>query len=105
MGSAAAAYNYWLIGLYSNGTLGQFSRRSIATGLLQKRQSLSSKLFDSINEAFNRTFNLSISQIANPSIPNPFGGSENITLSDSSGSGQAIPFWPLIQPERNVDLM
>lgn len=96
-----------MIAVYSNGTLGQFSKRTDTTKSIVKRdsQALSSVFLDELNNAFNQTFNLSIPQIANPSIPNPFGGKENITLSDNSAAGQAVPFWTLIQPERKVDLM
>jgi len=106
MGSAAAAWNYWWIAIASNGTLGQFSKRSDSGTPLDKRQSgFSLEILEGVDQAFNQTFNLSLSQIANPSVPNPFGGADNITLADGSEAGQSVPFWPLIQPERKLDLM
>lgn len=50
-------------------------------------------------------FGYNLSQIVNPSVPNPFGGTENITMVDDYEIGQAVPFWGLIQPERDVDVM
>ncbi|CEH18904.1 lysophospholipase plb1 [Ceraceosorus bombacis] len=46
-------------------------------------------------------------------VPNPFSGLENrqvasqnnITLVDGGEDGANIPFWPLIQPARNLDLV
>lgn len=107
MGSAAAAWNYWWIAVVSNNTLGQFSKRSSdSSATIEKRQSaFGLETLEGLNEAFNQTFNLSLSQIADPSVPNPFGGPENITLADGSEAGQSIPFWSLIQPERKLDLM
>lgn len=97
MASVAAAYNFWWLGAISNGTLGQFSKRDELLG----KESL-----ETINEAFAKYFNLTLAEIANPSIPNPFdGGKENITFADSSEAGQSDPFTPLIQPERRVDFM
>lgn len=106
MGSAAAAWNYWWIAIASNGTLGNFAKRAVSAATLDKRQSASDiETLDGLNQVFNQTFNLSLSQIANPSVPNPFGGEENITLADGSEAGQSVPFWSLIQPERKLDLM
>lgn len=106
MGSAAAAWNYWWIAVMSNNTLGQFSKREAATATIDKRQSAYGiETLEGLNDAFNQTFNLSLSQIANPSVPNPFGGPDNITLVDGSEAGQSVPFWSLIQPERKLDLM
>jgi lysophospholipase len=106
MGSAAAAWNYWWIAAASNNSLGQFSKRSAPSGNIEKRQSaFGIETLEVFNEAFNQTFNLSLSQIADPSVPNPFGGPDNITLTDGSEAGQSIPFWSLIQPERKLDLM
>ncbi|KAK5047684.1 hypothetical protein LTR84_006349 [Exophiala bonariae] len=106
MGSAAAAWNYWWIAIASNGTLGNFAKRGVSAATLNKRQSgYSLETLEGLNEAFNQTFNLSLSQIANPSVPNPFGGDENITLADGSEAGQSIPFWSLIQRERKLDLI
>lgn len=62
-------------------------------------------LFSSLDGGFQEAFGYNLSQIVNPSIPNPFGGAENLTFVDNYETGQAVPFWPLIQPERKVDLM
>lgn len=106
MGSAAAAWNYWWIAIASNNSLGQFSKRSDSEITLEKRQSgFSLDTLEALDQAFSQTFNLSLSQIANPSVPNPFGGHDNITLADGSEAGQSVPFWSLIQPARKLDLM
>lgn len=107
----AAAYNGWYLGVESNNTLGQPSYYHFSQGPdgynFTKRATPEppTGLFTELDGGFQEAFGYNVSQIVNPSIPNPFGGAENITLVDDYEVGQAIPFWPLIQPERNVDLM
>lgn len=105
MGCVAAAYNFWEIGILSNGSSGGFSKRSNARESRHKRQDFLPEFFAEVNGVFNNTVNYSVPEIANPSTPNPFGGSENITFADNAEVGQGIPFWPLIQPERKLDFM
>jgi lysophospholipase len=95
LGSVASAWNYWWLETETNDTLGQFSKRSDSFDLL----------IEETDESFAEAWNLTVAQISNPSIPNPFGGKDNITFADGSEAGQSIPFLPLIQPERRVDFM
>lgn len=105
LASTASAYNFWWLSAISNGTLGQFSKREV-----EERQLIRRELFfrldtlESLNQAFNQTFNLSLAQIVNPSLPAAFSD-ENITLADGSEAQQSIPFWSLIQPERKLDVI
>ncbi|KAJ6017130.1 hypothetical protein N7451_000509 [Penicillium sp. IBT 35674x] len=105
MGSAASAWNSWWLGATTNGTLGQFSKRHH----LEKRDSdsfltgISSLSY--LNNYFKEAYGYTLAQISNPSIPNPFNSEENITFADGSETGQSVPFWPLIQPERKVDFI
>lgn len=126
MSSVASAWNFWWLSAISNGTLGSFSKRDSqpqprgrydrsgpsskpSTQSFSKRAaSFDVSILETINQAFNTTFNLSVSQISNPSIPVTFeatDGSYNVTLADGSEALQSIPFWSLIAPNRHTDLI
>lgn len=99
MATAASAWNFWYLSAMTNGTLGQFTKRGMESAALDA-------LVEEVDEAFSEEWSYTVSEISNPSIPNPFGDSEeNLTLADGSEAGQAIPFLPLIQPERKVDFI
>lgn len=107
----ASAYNWWWLAAVTNGTLGQFAKRSAesdANDLARRSEGLvglSLETLEELNQAFNVTFNLTLSQIANPSVPAAFSLHKNVTLADNSEAGQCLPFWSLIQPERQVDFI
>ncbi|KAJ6013739.1 hypothetical protein N7540_008330 [Penicillium herquei] len=105
LGAVSAAFNYWWLSATTNDTLGQFSKRQSS---LQKRDDDSLTgiaSLESLSDAFAEFFGLTLAQIANPSIPNPFTSEDTITFADTSEAGQSVPFWPLIQPERDVDFI
>lgn len=108
MSSAAAAYNWWWLSAITNGTLGQFSKRSTQAdthSLARRSPPFELSIIESLNQAFNETFDLSLAQIANPSVPVAFNTEQNVTLADGSEVLQSVPFWSLIQPERQVDFI
>ncbi|OJJ42657.1 hypothetical protein ASPZODRAFT_124987 [Penicilliopsis zonata CBS 506.65] len=98
MGTAASAWNFWYLSEVSNGTLGQFTKRDMESAALDA-------LVEDVDAIFSELWNYTVAEISNPSIPNPFGSQENLTLADGSEAGQAIPLLPLIQPARKVDLI
>ncbi|KAJ9641659.1 hypothetical protein H2204_002721 [Knufia peltigerae] len=114
MGLAASAFNFWYIEALSNGTLAQFSKRSnAAEHSLAKRADFPAATVESLFDAFQEYFNLTKQQTVSPIIPNPFAGMPGtkgpepatLSLADGSEMGQSIPFWPMIQPARNVDFI
>lgn len=113
MSTAAAAWNYWWLEAVSNDILGAFSKRSLAHSSLPTHQLtrrsdtslFSIDYLEALNDQFNETFGISLSQIANPSIPAAFSPTKNITLADNSEALQAIPLWSLIQPARNPNFI
>lgn len=115
LGLAASAFNFYTIEADSNGTLAQFPKRSEQSAhQLQKRADFPATTVNSIYAAFKQYFNLTESETALATIPNPYAGLPGmngaiepnaLTLVDGSESGQSIPYWPLIQPARNVDFM
>ncbi|PWY77487.1 lysophospholipase [Aspergillus heteromorphus CBS 117.55] len=102
LGTVASAWNYWYLEAVSNDTLGMFSKRD---GRVEKRDALIDELVELVDGVFSEYFNYTVSQIANPSIPNAFNPAENITFADGSEAGQSIAFLPLIQPERKLDFI
>ncbi|KAK5270578.1 hypothetical protein LTR99_005020 [Exophiala xenobiotica] len=120
LGLAASAVNAWYIEALSNGTLAQFSKkRSLqvpppgSVQSLQKRAGFPLATINYLFEAYQQYFNLTKVQAVSPSVPNPFAGMPGangpepatLTLADGSEGGQAIPFWPMLQPARNLDFI
>ncbi|KIV80847.1 hypothetical protein PV11_08323 [Exophiala sideris] len=118
LGLAAAAWNYYTIESDSNGTLAPFPKRSLSSNedshQLQKRADFPTATINAVYAAFQQYFNLTETEAASPTIPNPYSGMPGmsggvepagLTLADGSEAGQSIPFWPLIQPDRNVDFI
>lgn len=102
MGCAAAAWNTWYEqAYYPNSTAGAFSKRATSSG----GGTVTDKSFlDLVTGLFEKAFGYNGKQIASPSVPDPFA-SGNISFVDGSEAKQSIPFIPLIQPDRRVDLM
>lgn len=114
LGLAASAFNFWYIEALSNGTLAHFSKRSnVAEHSLGKRADFPAATVNSLLDAFQQYFNLTKQQSVSPIIPNPYAGMPGtngpepatLSLADGSEGGQAVPFWPMLQPARNVDFM
>lgn len=130
LGTTAEAFNFWYIENLSNGTLAQFSKRSIAANerleshltprlptedesgsSLKKRATpppLSS--LEQLTVGFNSTFGLSLRDISNAIYPNPWNGlpgqsSPYLKLVDGSEGGQTLPFWGQIQPARGLEFI
>ncbi|KAL9614306.1 MAG: hypothetical protein Q9167_001189 [Letrouitia subvulpina] len=93
------------------GNLNPFSKGSKdESASLAKRYLFPSDVIDEIVDAFQEYFNLSLSDIAYSSIPNPFAGlstsspefqaAEQIKIVDASEGGQTIPLWGQIQSAR-----
>jgi lysophospholipase len=110
LGTSSSAWNFWLIESLTNNTEGQFAKRD-----LEKRQSRpdgDNPETLSLIPFFESTFNLSLNDSLYGVYPNPFQGYNNslvdvetLELVDGSESGQTIPFWPLLQPSREVDFI
>jgi lysophospholipase len=111
MGTSSTAWNLWLLESLTNNTVGQFAKRDT----LDKRQSrpdaANPQILDLI-DFFESAFNLSLNDSLYGVYPNPFQGfnnslvnETNLELVDGSESGQTIPFWPLLQPAREVDFI
>lgn len=118
VGSSSNAWNGWLLESESNNTLGLFAKRSLSdeSHSLVKRQGPSyganAQNLELI-QVFESTFNLSLNDSLYAVYPNPFQGYGNtstanqstLEIVDGSESGQTVPIWPLIQPDRDVDLI
>ncbi|KIW24757.1 uncharacterized protein PV07_10451 [Cladophialophora immunda] len=115
---AAGAFNFWYIGAKSNGTLAQFPKRSLTTAhSLGKRDVIfPAAEVNGLVEAFEQDLNLSFTDTMYATLPNPFAGlpyrggvkgtePPSLSLADGSEDGQALPFWPLIQPARQSDFI
>ena len=110
MGSTSAGFNIWYIEDFSNFTEGGFAKRS-----LQKRASFPEEELGEFTELFAEVFGLNVTSITYAVWPNPFLGlssssslikeSEDLRVVDGSESGQSIPLWGLIQPDRDVDFI
>jgi lysophospholipase len=118
IGSSSSAWNLWLLESLTNNTIGQFAKRDLEeadTHALLKRQSrpdAANPEILSLITFFESTFNLSLNDSLYAVYPNPFQGfnnsminEETLEIVDGSESGQTIPLWPVIQPERNVDFI
>ncbi|RAK95077.1 lysophospholipase [Aspergillus ibericus CBS 121593] len=113
IGSSANAFNFWYLETISNGTLGQFAKRSSKNNLA-KRLTPPSDL-DELVDAFKESFDLHLTDITYSTYPNPFANlssssgnahtSPDLNLVDGSETGQTIPLWGQIQPARNVDFI
>lgn len=106
--TVASAWNYWYLSAISNGTLGNFPKRSMEVELEKRGSYFPISQIETVDNIFQQYFNLSVAAISNPSLPNPFGekaGSGNITLADGTEGDQCLPLWSLIQPSRNADFM
>lgn len=129
-GSTADAFNFYLLDIFSNGTLPLFAKRDETPAPIDKRESSSSganPILELVHE-INKEFNLTTNESLWATYPNPFLGynedmaevDELLLVSclayfqrqrtygvqvDGSETGQTIPFWPLIHPERKVDLI
>ncbi|OJZ83665.1 hypothetical protein ASPFODRAFT_140016 [Aspergillus luchuensis CBS 106.47] len=115
IGTSAGAFNFWYLESVSNGTLGQFAKRSTThKSSLAKRLSKPANL-NGLVEAFADTFDLNLTEVAYSTFPNPFTNlslstgnahtSPTLKLVDGSETGQTIPLWGQIQPARNVDFI
>jgi lysophospholipase len=123
-GSCASAFNFWYIEGASNGSLAQFSKRSMLSSgpeeppSLVKRNSATKKLVQIttiLANTFKKYFGVPMENAFTTPWPNPFYQLKRISskwyngkfleLVDATEVGQAIPFWPLIQPERHVSLV
>jgi lysophospholipase len=115
IGSSSSAWNFWLLESMTNNTEGQFAKRALDEHNLEKRQSrpdAANPEILSLVSFFESTFNLSLNDSLYAVYPNPFQGYNNslvdedtLEIVDGSESGQTIPFWPVLQPERNVDFI
>ncbi|RDH34733.1 lysophospholipase [Aspergillus welwitschiae] len=115
IGTSADAFNFWYLESVSNGTLGQFAKRSAThESSLTKRLSQPANL-NALVDAFQETFDLNLTKISYSKFPNPFTNlslstgnthkSSTLNLVDGSETGQTIPLWGQIQPARNVDFI
>ncbi|KAJ9607997.1 hypothetical protein H2200_008076 [Cladophialophora chaetospira] len=114
LGVAAAAFNFWYVEAKSNGSVGSFSKRSLAltdAAMLSRRAAqFPAENALAIWNGFEEIFNLTLDEAMYPSVPNPFAGtnpaeSEALQLTDGSETGQSIAYWGLIQPARKSDFI
>lgn len=128
-GTSLSAVNLWLAQYYTNGTVGQFAKRQSGGAdrlpypanedvIEQMRVNDATTPFieEELPEILG-AFNLSIEVGLYGTVPNPFFGvnDESVTdgageqdyllLVDGSEGGQVNPIWPVIQPARNVDFI
>lgn len=116
MGLSAAAWNLWAIEAFSNGTEGSFSKmkrslRSRIGGIQRRENIVPPSTITTIDNLFQKAFNLSLTEIAYAQVPNPFLGvssasaytkkATDLSFVDGSEGGQTIPLWGQIQPARN----
>ncbi|GKZ23625.1 hypothetical protein AbraIFM66951_009902 [Aspergillus brasiliensis] len=117
IGTSANAFNLWYLESVSNGTLGQFAKRSTTTthkSSFAKRLSQPPNL-NTLVKTFSNTLDLNLTEITYSTFPNPFTNlslstgnahtSPTLHLVDGSETGQTIPLWGLIQPARNTDFL
>lgn len=120
MGLTAAAWNLWAIEAFSNGTEGGFSKmkrslRSRGEDLQRREEIVPASTITTIDDLFQKAFNLSLPEIAYAQVPNPFLGvssasaytktATELSFVDGSEGGQTIPLWGQIQPARNTSFI
>jgi lysophospholipase len=116
LGVAADAVNFWLIEAYSNGTLGNFAKRSVDSSLERRETAdLLVEAVESLQKLFTKYFNYTLTEDVYTTMPNPFALSSsttnddkppaNLTLLDGSEAGQSLPLWTQIQPARNPEFV
>ncbi|KZO93396.1 FabD/lysophospholipase-like protein [Calocera viscosa TUFC12733] len=119
LASASNAWNLWYLNDISNGTEGNFAKRSLSISsdkaeehALSKRASFAFPIstIEGLAGVFNQSFNLTLGEILTAPYFNPWlgVGGDNATflqLVDGSEAGQTIPLAGIMQPARKPDLI
>ena len=116
MGTEENAFEYWYLGDYTNGTLGQFPKRSYPPGLSATEHGLGKRAItfdtfpkatvDELIEGFNESFGLNLTQMYPSIYPNPFldyasaspaiKTEPDLKLVDATELGSSLPLLGLV---------
>ncbi|KAJ2962966.1 hypothetical protein NQZ79_g2006 [Umbelopsis isabellina] len=118
IGSSSAAASFWYLQNMTNGQFPQFAKRKMDATTIRKRKLnkrapvFPASTLGALLEPFPEDFNTSIIDALYAYYPNPFQdlvpSMKNVSMLkmvDGSLSGQTIPFWSLLWPQRKVDLI
>jgi lysophospholipase len=118
IGTSSAAASFWYLQNMTNGEFPQFAKRNVeATTLYNTKLNKRAPVFpastlDELLDIFPEYFNTSIIDALYAYYPNPFQdlnpslkNVSTLKMVDGSLSGQTIPLWSLLWPERKVDLI